>query len=113
MGLELQPELAECHIQALLVVYHSSLAHEDLRKLNKAFARGAPLIEQNSTWQRQTLQQMQTVARRVQFRPASVGLHDVLLEWKARRSKMADWQNHAAGNDYLGRYENHPQNNIP
>jgi len=100
-GLELQPELAELHIQAMLVVGHSSLKHTDMQKLERTVRRGQPIIQKASRLQEETLKNMQGVIKKLNNNPSALTLHDVLVEWKARKSKMVKWSNHNAGSCYL------------
>jgi len=100
-GLELQPELAELHIQAMLVVGHSSLKHTDMQKLERTVRRGQPIIQKASRLQQETLKSMQGVIKKLKNNPSALKLHDVLVEWKARQSEMVKWLNHNAGSCYL------------
>lgn len=100
-GIALEPPNAESQFQSLLVVYHSSLVAEDLKRLRLAESRGGHVIQQSTALHRRTWVKLQNMADRLKAAPSSVRLHDVLVEWKAKSSIMASWENHKAGSAYL------------
>jgi len=100
-GLQAPPEVAESLCQALLVMYHSTLDAYDFLRLHEAFCRGEAMMQSASGWQRRTWEQMKHTADAMRSDPASVDLRDVLVEWKAQRSVMAEWRGCVAGSNYL------------
>merc|ERR1711907_858689 len=69
--------------------------------MGEAMRMGEQILRDASQLQQNTLSKMRSVAARMKSSPSSVGLHDVLLEWKARQSSMAKWKNYRAGTAYL------------
>eukprot|EP00411_Alexandrium_monilatum_P009206 CAMPEP_0175325480 /NCGR_PEP_ID=MMETSP0093-20121207/74032_1 /TAXON_ID=311494 /ORGANISM="Alexandrium monilatum, Strain CCMP3105" /LENGTH=67 /DNA_ID=CAMNT_0016622441 /DNA_START=129 /DNA_END=332 /DNA_ORIENTATION=+ len=49
---------------------------------------------------RRTWSKLVSAARAVQEAPHEIRLHDVIVEWKAKRA-MEGWSNHAAGSNYV------------
>lgn len=97
----LPPEIAESHVQCLLIAYHSSLEENDFRRLGQALSRGEPVISKASLWQRKTWTKMKHVMSQLRENPQSLHLRDVLVEWKAQQSEMSKWQRKCAGSRYL------------
>ena len=95
------PQIAEAQFQAALIVYHSTLSQSDRRHLIEADTQGLPITRSASGHQKKTWKELQLVSRSLCSRPCSIRLHDVLIEWKAKQSIMANWANHAAGSGYL------------
>merc|ERR1712083_785536 len=92
-------KLADAHgaiiyTQALLVVCHSSLAPEGLSWLTSILDIGAPIIEHSSPGHKRTWGQIERIANRFQKTSTVLRLHDVLVGWNMKRSKMAAWPNH-------------------
>lgn len=101
-GFDLNPHAAQAHIQALLVVCHSSLAATDLQRLRQALRNGESAIRlEGSLHQKKFLTQAKRLATLLATQPEAVTLPDVLLEWKAREcSEMASWERCLAGSLY-------------
>jgi len=89
------------HAQALLVIYHSSLAQDDLRRLDRVLHEGTLLIpEANAGVLTATWIDIKNVVECLRNSP-SLRLHDVLVGLHLKRSKMAEWDNFSAGEQYL------------
>lgn len=101
LGIALLPQNVEVYVQSLLIVYHSSLASSDFKRLDNAVRIGEPIIKLASTNQKKTWMQMIHVVHRLRSRPKSLRLHDVLVEWKAKQGSMSKWQGFKAGANYL------------
>ena len=99
-GCELNPVLGQSHVQALIIVCHSSLAQRDFRRLDEALERGEPVLREGSPKQKRTWLALRDVAAKILSAPASVELHDALVEDNARQSDMAKWSDCSAGPRY-------------
>lgn len=104
-GVDMLPIQAQDHLQALLIVYHSSLARRDKERLAKSVKLGEAIVmapQGSSPHMRTTWKNMKVVAGRLQLNPKSVRFSDLLIEWKSsQRSVMADWKCCIAGTNYL------------
>lgn len=100
-GLGLNYKLAESQVQALLIVYHSSSAEPDLKRLSSAIVACEATVSEASAWQKRTWAKLKAVAHKVKTAPSSHRLHDLLVEWKAQQSALSKWPNHASGSKYL------------
>lgn len=100
--LKLNPHAAELHIQALLVVYHSSLDILCYKRLSSALLEGERLVvAKGSSEQKKFIAQAKHVVGCIVSHPEQVRLPDVLLEWKAKSSVMVSWDPHVAGSRYI------------
>mmetsp|Transcript_149131 Transcript_149131/g.415652 ORF Transcript_149131/g.415652 Transcript_149131/m.415652 type:complete len:468 (+) Transcript_149131:59-1462(+) len=100
-NVELNLHLAEALLQASLVMYHSSLAAEDLMRLRNALSMARPVMCNYGRAQRERWQRLEEAASRIRCSPASVRLYDVLLTMHGRQSIMTDWPHMSAGSRYL------------
>eukprot|EP00928_Gymnodinium_smaydae_P059701 TRINITY_DN43103_c0_g1_i1.p1 TRINITY_DN43103_c0_g1~~TRINITY_DN43103_c0_g1_i1.p1 ORF type:complete len:126 (+),score=11.34 TRINITY_DN43103_c0_g1_i1:38-379(+) len=93
------------HLQALLVVCHSLPSVSNMAKLRETANFGQHIIDkQASNHATSEWRQMVGVGHRICHDVESVGLKDVLVEWKARtKSVMRHWPNHSGGSNYLAR----------
>lgn len=101
-GLTLNAYAAQAHIQALLVVCHSSLGGTDFERLSHALRKGeSAILAEGSLHQKKFLTQAKKVASLLATQPQDMTLKDVLLEWKAREhSEMSSWEQFSAGSMY-------------
>jgi len=100
--LPLYSKIAVDHFQCLLITFHSSLLATDGNRVQGAIARGRSAVVQSSKQERQAWQNMVDATKLLKGSPTDVFLHDVLIGWKEKtQSVMKDWDNHAAGSNYL------------
>jgi len=97
------PIPAQDHVQALLIVYHSSLEPRDGQRLQQSLDRGEDVLTSRGTGiQRKNWKQMVDIARDLTRCPELVPFQRVLVQWNAaERSVMARWQPRSAGSRYL------------
>lgn len=103
-GIETAP-VAEMHVQALLVVHHSDLKRDSWNRLLEAVRHGEPVVAEATLHQQRTWAKMKEMVEALHAQPSHVRLHDLLVEWKAARSAMAQWPNYEAGSAYLAEHE--------
>ena len=94
--------VAQQYPQALLVVCHSSLDPVAIERLRKLLFLSLEKGSSSPRSVRDELLKMRSLADKLAHRPREVFLRDVLIIFNAReQSVMAEWQNYAAGSNYL------------
>lgn len=100
-GVDPSTRTAQNHLQALIVVFHSSLASEDLRRLLGAFAAYESLWADESANEMHLLRLTIDAFLRLNSKPLGVKLRDVLITLKSQQSDMARWSDSCAGDMYV------------
>ena len=96
------PRVATLYAQALLVVCHSSLDLPAMKRLEEFLAIALDKDQKGPQGVRKDLLKMRQMMNTLSSTPERLSLRDVLIEWKAReQSVMAEWENFAAGSNYL------------
>merc|ERR1712060_328001 len=107
-GVESNDQAELVFAQALLVVYHSSLATTDKERLAAAVKLVEKAIHETGIFMSlHLIRDIAKIARRIQSsaRKSRPRLHDVLIGWTLRRSAMAGWDNYKAGSGYLQKFD--------
>ena len=89
--------------QCCLIVYHSSPSESNQQRLLKFLVRGDEIIAADGRGNaKNEWKKIKKTADQLLADATALKLHDVLCEWKAQTaSLMKDWENFAAGTDYL------------
>lgn len=99
-GMTINYKVFEMLVQALTLIYHSSLSLEDRLRLQKVLESHAVDIRDMSTRQQQDWVKLRGVADALLAEPKQLRHRDLLVTWHAQRA-MVKWANFQAGTAYL------------
>lgn len=103
-NLEHRPRSCTIHLQAIVIVTHSSLSGDSYRELRSFLKMGKSVMATAvaSTTEQQEWDNLNKLAKTLLQDAKALRLHDVLLCWQAKTSsRMKTWPNHDAGTNYL------------
>eukprot|EP00928_Gymnodinium_smaydae_P053071 TRINITY_DN37149_c0_g1_i1.p1 TRINITY_DN37149_c0_g1~~TRINITY_DN37149_c0_g1_i1.p1 ORF type:complete len:446 (+),score=19.79 TRINITY_DN37149_c0_g1_i1:175-1512(+) len=87
-------------LQALLVIYHSSLSNRDLQELTNMSKAAIPVVKV-SRKQQADFDMLKHRVKALQLSPSSYDLKDILIFTYGKDSVMAQWRHCRAGSDYI------------
>jgi len=96
----LEYRIASSWIQATLVMYHSSLKRQDLKRLTLALSSSKYCM--TSKIQSNDLEKAVSLSKRLKAEPQKVQLSELLMTLHGKQSRMASWPGtSAAGSNYV------------
>ena len=95
-------KLAIDYLQALLILYHSSLSSVQLTTIVQFLDKGATIVAGRSAKSGKTQwRSLENLSRQLIARPQTLCLKDLFITMNAKESVMASWENYQAGSNYL------------
>lgn len=95
-------KLAVDHLQALVIVCHSSLSSAHMTSLHQFLDKGAAIVARKSAKSgKQNWKSLEILSQKLLSSPQNLCFKDLLVTSIARQSLMHDWENHQAGTNYL------------
>lgn len=95
-------KLAIDYLQALLILYHSSLSSVHLPTIMQFLDKGSTIVAgRSATSGKRTWRSLENLSQQLIASPQTLCLKDLLISRLAKESVMASWENYQAGTNYL------------